>query len=191
MSPGARSEEVIMRATLDLMAEEGFAGLTVDAVAARAGVGKATIYRHWGSRAKLVYAAASCFQAEEPDPNTGTLRGDLTEVLTGMLAFLAESDTGRVLPSLVDAAARDPELAELREEHVRAKRARAVRVLERAVARGELPEGTDLERAIDLFAGPPFYRRLMTNRPMGPDDIEPHVELVLRALGAERSSSSR
>lgn len=187
MTTAARSEEEIMRATLDLLAEEGFAGLTVDAVAARAGVGKATIYRHWGSRAKLVYAAAACFQAEEPDPDTGTLHGDLTAMLNGLVRFLGDSDAGRVLPSLVDAAERDPELAELREEHIRARRARAVRVFERAVARGELPDGTDVERAVDLFAAVPFYRRLMSRNPMGQADVEPHVELVLRALGAEQA----
>lgn len=190
MSPAARSEDAIMRATLDLLAEEGFAGLTVDAVAARAGVGKATIYRHWGSRAKLVYHAASCFHAEEPDPDTGSLQGDLTALLTGMIAFLGSSDAGRVLPSLVDASDRDPELAELREEHIRAKRQRAVRVFERAIERGELPDDTDVERAVDLLAGPPFYRRLMTRDPMGPDDVAPHVELVLRALGAQRHADA-
>ena len=185
MSPPARSEDAILRAALDLLAEEGFAGLTVDAVAARAGVGKATIYRHWGSRARLVHDAAQCLHEHEEPPDTGDLRADL-EIMLGRLAeFLASPDTGRVLASLLDAAERDAELASLREEHTRQKRAVVRHAFERAAARGELADDIDLDAVVDLTVGPLFYRRLMRS-PIQPNDLRSHLDLVLRAVGAER-----
>lgn len=184
MSPAARSEEAILRATVDLLAEEGFAGVTVDAVAARAGVGKATIYRHWGSRATLVHDAAKCLHEHEEPPDTGDLRGDLELLLGSLAGFLASPDTGRVLTSLLDAAERDPELAALREEHTRQKRAIIRQAFERALARGELADDLDLDAMVDITAGPLFYRRLM-RAPMQPRDLRGHLDLVLRAAGAE------
>lgn len=186
----ARSSDAILRATLDLLAERGFDGLSVDAVAAQAGVGKATIYRHWGSRAKLVYSAAMCLQNPLVVPDTGTLEGDLEALLRGLVHFLFESDAGRVLPTLVDAANRDPELAALRAEHVRGRRENLFAVFRRAVERGELDPATDLERAADLLAGPAFYRRLMSGEVMHADEVAGHVELVLRALGVERRADA-
>ena len=183
MSPAARSEEAILRATLDLLAELGFAGVTVDAVAARAGVGKATIYRHWGSRAKLVHAAAACLHADVPRPDTGTLRGDLEELGRSLCDFLASEDSGRVFASMLDAAERDEELGELRMEHVRHKRAATRALFERAIERGEIDPDLDLEAAVDITAGPLFYRRLSRN-PMQPADLAAHLDLVLRAVGA-------
>lgn len=185
MSPPARSEDAILRATVDLLAEEGFAGVTVDAVAARAGVGKATIYRHWGSRATLVHDAAQCLHTPEEPPDTGDLRADLEAMLGNLAGFLASPETGRVLTSLLDAAERDPELAALREEHARQKRAIFRHAFERAVARGEIADDLDLEAVVDLAAGPLFYRRLM-RAPIQPQDLPTHVDLVLRAIGVER-----
>lgn len=179
-----RSEDAILRATLDLVAAHGVSGLTVDAVAAKAGVGKQTIYRHWGSRARLIHAAISCMQEPEDLPDTGTLRGDLSALLERLVAFLGSAETGTVLPSLIDAASRDPELADLRQVHTAQKRAGFEHVLRRAIDRDELPAGTDLDLVIDLLAGTFFYRRIVDRREVAPGDVEPLLDLVLRAIGA-------
>jgi AcrR family transcriptional regulator len=184
MNRPCRSEDAILRAALDLVADHGVSGLTVDAVAARAGVGKQTIYRHWGSRARLIHAAISCMHDPDDVPDTGSLRGDLRVLLEQLVAFLGHSDAGRVLPSLIDAAERDPELADLREVHIAQRRAVFELVLRRGVDRGELDAGTDLGVMTDLLVGPFFYRRIVGRRAVASTDIEPVLELVLRAVGA-------
>jgi AcrR family transcriptional regulator len=185
MSRRARSEQAILNAALDLMAEHGVSGLTVDAVAARAGVGKQTIYRHWGSRARLVHDAIACTNDAIEQPDTGSLRGDLEALLGQVARFLANPASGGVFPSLLEAAERDPELAGLRAEHSEQKRAAFVVVLQRAAARGELADGVDVQAAVDLVVGPLFYRRLVAKGALGPKTLQRHLDLVLRALLAE------
>ena len=182
MTKPARSEDAILRAALDLVAEHGVSGLTVDAVAARAGVGKATIYRHWGSRAKLVHAAIACMTEPPDDIDSGSVRTDVLHLLGELLEHLQDDETARILPSLVDAAARDPELAALRESHICEKRAAFRQVLQRAVDRGELVDDVDLSVVTDLFVGPLFYRELVARLPLRRRDVEAHVDLVLRAV---------
>jgi AcrR family transcriptional regulator len=179
-----RSEDVILQATFDLVAEHGVGGVTVDAVAARAGVGKQTIYRHWGSRAHLIHAAISCMAVDEEVPDTGTLRGDLSALLQQLVAFLGKSDAGRVLPSLIDAAERDPELHELRQVHIAQRRATFEHVFRKAIARGELDAGADIDLLTDVVAGPFFYKRLVSQREVQTVDVDKVLDLVLRGVGA-------
>lgn len=184
----ARSRQPILDAALELMAEHGVSGLTVDAVAARAGVGKQTIYRHWGSRARLVHDAIACTNDPFEEPDTGSLRSDLEALLAQVVRFLSNPATGRVFPSLLEAAERDPELAELRAEHSERKRAAFEHVLRRAADRGELDPDLDLQAAIDLVVGPIFYRRIVARAPVRPKDVQRHLDLALRALGAHLTS---
>lgn len=186
---GARSEDTILRATIDLVAEHGVSGLTVDAVAARAGVGKATIYRHWGSRARLVHDAVSCMKDPLEEPDTGSLRGDLISLVRQVVKYLRQDDTARVLPSLLDAAVREPELAELRIESIRHRRSLFERAVQRAVERGELPEDVETQLLIDLVVAPFFYRRLMALSQVRASDVEPVVDAVLRAFSGVPATS--
>ena len=186
----ARSEDAILQATLDLVAEHGVAGVTVDAVAARAGVGKATIYRHWGSRAQLVHAAIACMKGPFTELDTGSLKGDLSALLRELVEFLSRPDTGRVFPSLLDAAERDPELAELRRQHMLERRAAFERAIQRAIDRGELRDGADVQLLIDLVVAPFFYRRIMARGTVSIDDIEPVVDAVLAAVSAVPATSA-
>jgi AcrR family transcriptional regulator len=185
---GARSEEAILRAALDLMAEHGVGGLTVDAVAARAGVGKQTIYRHWGSRARLVHDAIACTNDPLVEPDTGSLRGDLEALVAQLARFLSNPDTGRVFPSMLEAAERDPELAELRQAHADKKRDAFRRVLARAAERGEVDAELDVEAAIDLVVGPIFYRRLVARTQVRSDALGHHLDLALRAVAPRQES---
>ncbi|MCU1483649.1 MAG: regulatory protein TetR [Actinomycetia bacterium] len=184
MGRPCRSEDTILQATFDLVAEHGVGGVTVDAVAARAGVGKQTIYRHWGSRAHLIHAAISCMAVDEEVPDTGTLRGDLTVMLQQLVDFLGQSDAGRVLPSLIDAAERDAELHELRQVHIAQRRGTFEHVLRRGIDRGELDAGTDLDLVTDLLVGPFFYKRLVSQRAVSTVDVDKVLDLVLRGVGA-------
>jgi AcrR family transcriptional regulator len=184
MTKPCRSEDVILRAVLDLVAEHGVSGLTVDAVAARAGVGKQTIYRHWGSRARLIHAAISCMATDVRVPDTGSLRADLVALLGQVVDFLGNSDAGRVYPSLVDAAERDSELDDLRQVNTAQRRATFEHVLRRGIERGELRDDVDLELLIDALSGPIFYRRLRSRASVTRLEVEPLVDLVLAGAAA-------
>ena len=178
----ARSKAAVLEAASDLLAETGFAGVSVEQIAARSGVAKTTIYRHWPSRGALL--ADVCRKPEEAPAlrETGDLRADLVAVLGGLARALRGAPWARVLASLVDAAERDPELARVHRDVVR-ERQRPLRViLERGIERGELPETLDLDRAVALLVGPLFYRRFISHEPVSPALAAEIVDAVLPAL---------
>jgi AcrR family transcriptional regulator len=177
-----RSEEAILDATLALLGEVGFSGLTVDGIAARAGVGKATIYRHWPGKAHLVVEAFRSRIPPMPAPDTGSLRGDLLTVVGHMVQGLGHSPLSRILPALVEASEQDPELERLFKKFGAERRAVLIGVLERAAARGELREGLDLDLALELVIGPIFARRLVIRKPLTRSYGEAVVEAVLPVL---------
>lgn len=190
MSPRPRSsDDAILRATLDVIAEEGVAGLTVETVAARAGIAKATIYRHWGSRAALIRAAMFSTLQEWSEPDTGVLRDDMAALLRQLVAYLGAPGSGRVFTSFVDAAAREPDLRALLRETERAGRSRFERILRRGVERGELPADLDVRLVIDLLMAPFVYRRVVLQSAIRPADIAPVVDAVLAACAAAPAST--
>lgn len=177
-----RAERAILESTLALLGEVGFSGLTIDGIAARAGVGKATIYRHWGSKAQVVIEAWLAFVPPVPEPDTGDLRGDLLAILGFMVEGIGQSPLARIMPSLIEAAERDAELAALFREFVAGRAAVLRRVLERAAARGELRPGLDLDLAVALVVSPVMTRRLVLREPFPPRFAESIVDALLPAL---------
>lgn len=166
-----RSEQArqsVLQAADDLLAEKGFAALTIEGIAARAGVAKQTIYRWWPSKTDVLMDALVQDSAEDLEPpDTGDLREDLWAYLTRLAAYLTESDAGAVFRALTGQALHDPALAaRLRAEHVTHQRARDRRPLQRAVARGELPADADLDVLVDRLVGPLYYRILVTGEPV-------------------------
>lgn len=185
MSPRPRSsDDAILAAALDVIAEHGVTGLTVDTVAARAGVGKATIYRHWGSRARLVHAAMFAHFLAWTEPDTGSVRDDLVVLLGQLVAYLGAHDSGRVFTSFVDAAARDPELRTLLHDTERQGRSRFERAIRRGIDRDELPAGVDVRLLVDLLMAPLVYRRVVLQTTVGTADVEPVVDTVLAAFAS-------
>lgn len=177
-----RSGDAILAATLEVLAERGMEGLTVDGVAARAKVGKATIYRHWRSRAELVMDAMTSLPAPGPLVPTGDLRADLCTAFAGLQEVLGDPERSRLLAALVDAAERDPELAQLHIRHGAGRRAPARALVAAAVDRGELTPGTDPDLAVDLVAGTLMYRRLIRHQSVTPEVVEAVVDAVLAGL---------
>lgn len=183
MSPRARRDEGdILDATIRVIAEHGVSGATVDTVAARAGVSKATIYRHWGSRARLIHAALSSLEGPYVETVGDSLREDLTVLLWHLVEYFNRPDIGRVFASFIDAAARDPELAALHQETIAKARASFEQVVRRGIERGELPADLDIGLFIDVVRAPFIYRRVVAQSPVQPADIEPVVDLVLSAF---------
>lgn len=183
-----RSEEAhqaILDATLELLAEVGLSALTVEGVATRAGVGKATIYRRWKSKLPLVIEAYSQLpRLEEVD--TGSLEGDLEAVLRHYLKLLGATTMGAVVPGLVGERAHNPEMARLLDPVIQARRQPLLRVLARGVERGELPAGIDLELAADFVMGPLVTRRFFTGAKINPKVVGPVVRAALHGLGSLR-----
>jgi AcrR family transcriptional regulator len=177
-----RAETAILEATLALLGEVGFAGLTIDGIAARAGVGKATIYRHWSSKAEVALEAFRAFVPPLADPDTGSFAADVRSVLHQIVDGLSNSPLVGILPSLVDAAERDPEVERLFKDFGAHRRAVLRAVFARAAERGELRDGLDPDVAIDLLVGPIFTRRLVSRVPVTRKHANAVLDLVLPVL---------
>ena len=189
-SPGAiaprwrsrRAEVAILEATIALLGEMGWGGLTIDGIAARAGVGKATIYRHWSSKAEVAVEAFKAFIPPLDDPDTGSFADDVRTVVGHMVDGLSNSPLAAILPALVDAAERDREVERLFKEFGTTRRGVLRAVFARAAGRGELRDGVDPEVAIDILVGPIFMRRLVTRAPVTKKHATAVLDLVLPIL---------
>jgi AcrR family transcriptional regulator len=178
-----RTRATVIATALDLLIERGLAGTTIEAVAERSGVAKTTIYRHWEGQGALVLDAFDSVRRAPVDPDTGTLAGDLLELVTGLAAALSEGPAAGLMFALVDAAERDPQLAALHRRTADARHAVILRAVERGIGRGELPAGTDAAEVLDELAGPLFYRRAVSG---GPVDRAFAERVVHRVLAAHR-----
>jgi AcrR family transcriptional regulator len=172
----------ILSATIDLVAEVGIAGLTVDAVSARAGVGKATIYRRWSSKEALMLDAWMSFSPTMLVPDTGSLRSDLQALFVGIDRPLNDPTLQRVFPQMIAAAKINPEVREAYRTFVAERRRPARTVLERAVERGELPPDTDLQLVGDMLIAPMIYRWLVTDGPVDDEFAARVIDTVLAGL---------
>jgi AcrR family transcriptional regulator len=159
----AAADASIVRATLDVLIEEGYRGLTMEQVRARAGVGKATLYRRYGSKQELVSEAIRHLNQQIDLPDTGTVRSDILAVAAAVMAGAERVAFASFAPRLLADAAGDPEMHAIFYENLVAPR-RAVmgEVLRRGVARGELRADLDVELTIDLLTGPWVYRLLIS-----------------------------
>jgi AcrR family transcriptional regulator len=182
----AEAHAAILAATLDLLVEQGFNGLTMESVAARAGVGKATVYRRWPSKVPLVVEALRAAGAERVAvPASGSLEADLRQLLADLMAAL--SGPASVLPLLVTEAWREPALGEaFRQELVQRRRSVVHQILQQGQKRGELRPDLDLETAVDAVVAVVYYRLLVSGAPLGADLARCLVDQLLRGIGAKR-----
>jgi AcrR family transcriptional regulator len=178
-----RADRAILAAALELMAEQGVRDLRMDDVASRAGVGKATIYRRYRSKEELVSATVAQLVSEITLPDTGSTRDDLLALMRKAVTVYSGSLEAGVMPGLVEAMSRDPELARtVREGFLAGRRAELRSVLERGVARGDLSADMDFELALDVLGGPLFYRLLVTGGPIDDGLARGVAELILRGF---------
>lgn len=179
---GRRARERVLRAALEVLAERGMAGFRMEAVAEQARASKATVYRHWRSRTDLLVDAMDLAFPPFAPPATGDLRRDLTELLQAQEDLLLRGPFARLLAAVVDAAEREPALAAVHFDLTERRRLLGLDVLRSAQGRGEIPAGANLEVAVDLLAGPAFYRRLIAHRDFPPGYSASVIDHVLRAL---------
>ena len=177
----ADADAAILAATLELLSEVGFAGLSMDLLAQRAGVGKATIYRRWGSKESLILDTLRTMWAPLPVPDEGTLRGDLLTYMTSVTTSFGRSGRDAdVLPHLIEASCYDEQLRASLDEYLRQRQATTRLILDRGMARGEIASDTDIDLVTDLLLGSFFYRRLLTGSPVDRAFIERLVDYALR-----------
>jgi len=180
----ARSRAAVLAATAELLGEVRFGGISVEAISARSGVARTTIYRHWPDAADLMADALAGVITPCPEPDTGTLRGDLTVILRELAATLVSSATAQVLPPMIFAAEADPAVAELQQSFSRQRRLVVRRALDRAAARGEIDAGFDFELVVSLSSGSLFYRRLVSREPLTEAYTDRVAAAVCALLGA-------
>lgn len=178
----------ILDAALDVLAEVGYEGMTVDMVATRAKAGKATLYRRWPSKAELVIDAVACMKQGDyrPDklPDTGTLRGDLV----AMIKPHSISDGERklqVMAGVVSMLSRDPQLADAVNQAITEPRAAINRLLmQRAIDRGEIRADADIETIAHIGPSMAAYRVLVQRLPVDRAFLVAMIDgVVLPALG--------
>ncbi|MGH9149490.1 MAG: TetR/AcrR family transcriptional regulator [Acidimicrobiales bacterium] len=180
----ARSRQVVLEAALAVLGGVGYGGLTIEAVAARAGVGKSTIYRHWSGKADLVEDAVRSLKAPIAAPGTGTVRDRVVALLRQISAAMAGSTWSSCLPAIIDAAERDPEMLAIHARLARERRQVLVDLLAEGVAAGEVRAGLDLELVADCLVGPLLARRLLLHEPLAPGAAPALVAQVLGAAEA-------
>ncbi len=182
-SEAARS--AVLQAVDDLLVERGLAGVTIEAIAARAQVAKQTIYRWWTSKTDILFEALVLdAEAHFTLPDHGDLARDLRDHLRQLAVFLTGTDAGAVWRALAGQAQLDPAVADRFSAEVTApQRERDRRLLDRARERGQLPPGADIELAVDQLVGPVYYRVLVSGQPVTPEVTDELVARGLRALG--------
>ncbi|WP_084965644.1 TetR/AcrR family transcriptional regulator [Thermoactinospora rubra] len=180
----ARASEAIFQATLRLLGEHGYDGLTIEGVAREAGVNKTTIYRWWPSKPALLRDAllnSRVLGFEAPD--TGSLRGDLVTLVEHVIELMTDPGVQTVVGAMA-AGARQPELAPLSQAFFADRFAREQPIFHRARERGELPGDADPMLLLDLLAGAVWCRVLLRGQPLEEDFATRAVDLVLAGCRA-------
>lgn len=163
----AEADDAILDAAICVFCDHGYDGLTVEGVAARAGVGKTTIYRRYPAKVDLIMAAVERAQTGfVPHPDTGSLREDLLEFARGFAAMITHPQVGRTIPMTLAARERSPELAASLERLVNERRRLTYDAIRRGITRGELPDGTDPSLVADVITGALFMRAYVTGEPI-------------------------
>ena len=168
-----------MQATLDILAEGGIAGLSIDAVAARAGVGKATIYRRWTSKEALVLEALRSDTAPIDVPDSGDLRTDLEAYFAGIIDRFAANDGSDVLPHLIEAACYDAEVRASLDEYIKQRQEPMRAIVRRAAQRGQIAADVDRTVMVEVLVGPVIYRRLLTGGRIDKAFVRKLLDIVL------------
>ncbi|MGP8301460.1 TetR/AcrR family transcriptional regulator [Streptomyces inhibens] len=179
--------EAIRAAVFEELAAVGFARMSIEGIARRAGVGKTAVYRRWRSKLHLVLDVVSAVAAAGlPAPDTGSLRGDVRMLLEVAARALRHPMASQIIPDLLAEAARSPELAQALKAALHdSQEGVAAAVVARAVERGELPQDVDTRLALDLLTGPLYWRLLVVRDELPKGYLDALSGSVAAALGAE------
>ncbi|MFC6886282.1 MULTISPECIES: TetR/AcrR family transcriptional regulator [Actinomadura] len=182
--------EAIRLAVLEELAAHGYGRMSIEAVARRAGVGKTAVYRRWPSKLRLVIDVVSAVAVQDVAiPDTGTLRGDVRDLLGKIARALRDPLATQIVPDLLAEAARNPDIARTLEAALRDTQQSVVtEVLGNAAARGELPAGADADLALDLITGPLYWRLAVARTTLPADYLDDLAAATTAALTAPRTT---
>jgi AcrR family transcriptional regulator len=187
----ADARDAVLAATLGLLEELGYGGVTIEKVAARSGVAKSTIYRWWDSKPVLVMDAyQQAVDQRMPEPDTGNLNTDLTLFVTELYRVAGYPVRVRVLRGLMAEAQLNPAFGTAFHGFVTHRQAVIGLILRRAIGRGDLPADTDIAHGIDLIFGPFWYRLLAGHQPLDPAEAPGHVADLLNGLRSPQRNPS-
>jgi len=175
-------DEALLTATLELATEVGINRMSMDVLAQRVGVSKATIYRRWPSKEALVLDALQHAIKPFDQVDTGTFRGDLDVYLGELAERMANGSASDILPHLIEVSVRDEVLRASLDDYIRMRRQPLRAIIERAIARGELPADTDVDILLDVILSPFIYRRLLSHEVIDDDFVRRLVALVLPGI---------
>lgn len=184
-SPGRRrsdrAHQAILQATMEMLSQEGYRDTTIEAIAARAGVGKKTIYRWWPSKAAVVLEAITAYsEIYVPFSDTGSLQGDLLTYFERSFPGL-QGKSGTALSGLAAEAQLDPEFAsEFQRMFIVPRKDALIALLQRGVDKGEIAPDTNLDVLADLIYGAKWYRLLLYPAPLDEAFAREIVELIMR-----------
>jgi AcrR family transcriptional regulator len=175
-----RSRQVILQAALDELGEVGYGTFRIESVAARAGVGKSTIYRHWPDKLALIADAFETFHVQMvPSIETGSARERIQSLVRHVAEVFVESTFSVCIPALIEGAERDSRLRKFHHQYSAERRQSLIDVIAEGVAAGDLPDHLDPELAALALLGPIIYCRLMSNEPFNPERAADLVDTVL------------
>ncbi|MCF3145717.1 TetR/AcrR family transcriptional regulator [Streptomyces platensis] len=177
----------IRAAVFEELAAAGFARMSIEGIARRAGVGKTAVYRRWRSKLHLVLDVVSAVAAAGmPTPDTGSLAGDVRMLLEVAARALRHPMASQIIPDLLAEAARSPELAQALKAALHdSQEGVAAAVVARAVERGELPPDVDARLALDLLTGPLYWRLLVARDELPKGYLDALTRSVVAALGGK------
>ena len=187
-----RARKAILEAASELLLARGLSAVSMDAVAERAGVSKATIYRWWPTKETLALDALYTeWAGARPHPrDTGSLRGDLLSLLRPWARLAGSRPYGRVVAALLTEAQTDPVFAaEYRQRFVEPRRQQAREIFGRAIERGEIPPDTRVEVALDLLYGPLYHRLLHGHAPLNDRFVREVIDMVLDGVRRDGSDA--
>jgi AcrR family transcriptional regulator len=189
-NPSRRNPQVhdaILEAAAALLEEKGYAGVTIDAIASRAGAGRQTIYRWWSSKAAIfmeVYnRAAQVTIGEAGEIDTGSLAGDVQALILGLRSLFTQTIAGKALQGMVAEVQCNPSAAQPFLEFMEERFAIADRIYERALARNELDATIDRDTFMDLIGGPIVYRLLIEHAPLDEAFALQMARVVISGIG--------
>ncbi len=172
---------VILGAAVQELAERGYGGVTIESIAARAGVGKSTIYRHWPDKLELLADAFETFHEQMvPDLGILSVRESVALLLRHVAEVVVDSTFSRCIPALIEGAERDPRVREFHHRYSAERRRALIDLIAVGIDAGEVSPEVDPELATTALLGAIFYRRLMTADPLDPGEAGRLVDLVLR-----------
>lgn len=184
-----RTHRAVMTAAAQLLAENGYASVTIEAIAARSSVAKTTIYRWWSTKAAIFMELYNELAAEMLiGLDTGSVEKDLSNLLRGLFKLFTTTSAGGAMVGMIAEAQSNPEFAQIFQSQFMVHRRNVTRqILERGVERGELQADLDIDLTIDVISGPIWYRLLQGHAPLDESFADGAISQVLFGISAKRS----